>query len=741
MPSAASRSSADRHPGRGPARWRRGFGALGAALLAGILGGCDDGTVVVQQTPTPISTPVAPAVTTRAETVDRPPENRGATPDVRSTAAGGHPETPAATDVATPRTPIADATAVAGADSESPDDAPSSADAGSRRSDAPPVRRTRSATRRRAVLKLPPAERGEPIAEATVVLTGLDGGLPGADILALALLRADVAPGGTAVFDPAGVETEPDARRRRDDSNRDEDEVEDAGPADSVAVHLHPVPDLEGLAASLGWAAVTATDAEARTITAAVDPAALAKRAFGGEGPATVVAVEGLAAFNPPPKTAGFGQAAAAKRDPADEPANVAAEHLRRLTFAGGPDGDPATADGMPGPPGDGGWTVRTVHFAETPGSPHYLVASPVPHPAAFAAGLKDRLPGVTLAAISLSSSDAEKTVPPVGDSAEQQADQSKWDEFPSSGVPAPDAADVPDEPGDAEETDEPAATPPAAPGSVALLRGTIDPAAETKLTNADALPDPCAGDAAAFSHALAARRRAREAAEKAGGPEMLLWKQGESSPDRTPRAGEDDLAWSLRVVGDGCEDADARREAYGVLAAADPGELPDAVRGRVAETLAKTLPAAVERRDGKDHLAAMLRWADGADGYRAVGDAASKARTPEIGLALVAALTDETARRGRHDPAALHAALPLLTTLGTGDAAAELLVSAGPLAEPAALELMTAESVPAREAAVTLLERIATPEAADTLTTRARAELHAPTARRLRLLANRLRQ
>ena len=702
--------------------------------------GCDGGTVVVDRTPgaTPAvagagdRTPADDRVETRAEPV-APPAGRNAVPKVkqteRSTAggdvpthAGGDPPAIAASGSSRPAAEVPAA--------EMAPEAPPGDDPAANR----PARRTRSSARRRSLLKLPELDREAPDLAATLLLSVPPGSLPGADACVLAVVRAEAVPGGVAVPDPAyESDVAPAPRARRTDPA---DAAADPAAPPVLAVHLHPAADLAALAATLPWLTVTETDEESRTLTAAVDPLALAAEAFPPVGPAdgagggrvAVVAVTGLAAFDPPPAAGGtaMGARAAAAAHADDAPAAIAAEHLRRAVFAGGPDGNPETPDAPPDPPAAGGWSVRTVHFEGAADSPHYLVAAPVVDAAAFAAGLADHLAGATV---------PRPPAAAAGDDADEPA---------GPAAPAPDPGSwaaflARDSSGDAAGG---AAADPAA-GSVAVLTATADPAARTALTDPAALPDPCAGDAAAFSHALAARRRARDAALRAGGHDETLWKQGQSSPDRTPAVGEDDLGWSLRVVGAGCEDGAARGEAYGLLAAADPATAPADARGAVVDRLGETLPAAVARRDGEPHLLAMLRWAGDAAGYRAAGEAAAAARTPRIGLFLLERLGEEAARRGAPDPTALHAALPLLTTLGTADAAEKCLAAAGPAAEPAVLTLLDADALPARRAAVNLLDGppgVATAGSSDALMARAKAEPDRDLARRLRLLAIRLR-
>ena len=642
------------------------------------------------------------------------------------------------------------------------------------------VRRTRSADRRRAVLGLPKADRGAPVTAATLVLAAPADAWPGWEAAAVAVLRADAVPGGVAVLDPAFTVDDDDeitpapVRRRREPAA---EEPDDAGPAGrTVAVHLHPVADLAALAGAADWARPGKTDDAARAVAADLDPAALAARAFGAGGSvgrSAVVAVTGLDALDPESTGGGFGAVAGPATHPADAKSAVAAEHLRRLAFAAGPDGDAETPDAPPGPPSAGGWEVRLVRFAE-PGparagagengvepaaaGPHFLVAAPVADPAAFARRLARDLPGVTLA-----------VPPPAGDAGtagesgnaggaenangtedaggaeeaggvEEANAGGEWSEFLTAGSPAPDRAGA----------RAPAGTRAAGPAAVFPAAATDAAAA---LADPAALPAPCAGDAAAFAGTLASRRRLRDAALAAGGHDRTLWEQGQSSPDRTPRPGEDDLTWALRVVADGCEDPDARGEAYGLLAAADPagspgagsppgtaGSSPGVDRGRVSEILVETLPAAQRARDGATHLAAMLRWADGPAGLRRVGEAAAAERAPAVGRDLLDLLAAEDASRGTVDPDRLHAVLPLLTALGTGEAAAEYLRGAGPGAAPALLGLLAAEDVKVRRAAVNLLggpPPLAAGDHRDALLDAARAETDLDLARRLRLLAN----
>ena len=616
------------------------------------------------------------------------------------------------------------------------------------------------------MLGLPAADPGAAVETATLRLTIPADAWPGCVAAAVAALRADAVPGGVAAVDPslpsarssAGDRPAEPVRRRR---RREPEPAPDApaAPAETVvAVHLHPVADLADLVAGLTWATTAETGGEKtdRTADATVDPAALARRAFGrtsgGAGSAAVVAVTGLDALREEATGGtrtggGFGAVAGPAGHPDDAPPAVAAEHLRRLAFAAGPDGDPDTADAPPGPPTAGGWEVRLVRFPDpgppgpageddgdgaatvaAPAGPHYLVAAPVADPAAFARRLAAGLPGVAF---------ADLPEPPAAGGDEGEVTGTA----PGAADPATDAAAE-------EEEEDPAWAAFLADGRTAGAAGSgpaaVFVAAATggaeALTDPAALPAPCAGDAAAFAGTLSARRRARDAAAAAGGHDLTLWEQSQSSEDRTPRPGEGDLTWALRVVADGCEDDAARREAYGLLAAADPAA---ADRGDVVAVLAETLPAAVRARDGAAHLAAMLRWADGPAELRRVGEAAAAARTPRVGQDLLALLAADDASRGAADPARLHAALPLLTALGVGGEAAEYLRSAGGDAAPALLTRLDPEApVDARRAAVNLLDgppRLARPADAAALLAAAKAEPDAALARRLRLLANRL--
>ena len=715
-------------------------------LLA--VGGCDGGTVVVDQGGG------GGPVRAVSDTAASAGVGVGSVSSPESAA-------PRAADAAS----ATDGTAVVAASAESTAD-DRRAPASTERTAAPrartdrgeaPVRRTRSDARRRAVLGLPPADRGAPVEAATLLLTVPADAWPGCEAAAVAALRADAVPGGVAALDPAAVDAgdagEPDRRRRRPEAAAEEDGAADR----TVAVHLHPVGDLAALADAVPWLVGPEPDAGGRTLAAALDPAALAGRAFGARGGAAVIAVGGLDLPAEADGSGGFGAVAGPAVHDDDRPAAVAAEHLRRLVFAAGPDGDPGTRDAPPGPPSAGGWDVRLIRFddpgppaggesADSAPGPVFLAAAPVADPAAFARGLAGRLPGVSVAA------------PPESESAGTDA--------------GADAAATSDDDGDGGDDDEPddggtgdgetdhrwaaflasgrtgAAEGGSAPGTSAGGRAVVFAAAATgaaaELGDPAALPSPCAGDAAAFRGDLAARRRARERALAAGGHDATLWRQSESSGDRTPGPDEGDLTWALRVVSGRCEDGDARREAYGLLAAADPaaGSAADAGgpdRGRVFAVLVETLPAAVAAREGEAHVAALLRWADGPADLRAVG-AAAAALTPRVGALLLSAVADEDARRGRPDGARLHAVLPLLTALGNGDAAAERVRAAGADAVPALLDLLGHEDAAARRAAVNLLAgppRLARPGDAAALLDAARAEPDRDLARRLRLLAN----